>query len=62
MGFLVLFCFGFWGGGGVLWWFGFFFFVTEDYFASVENVGLELEEIRKIVAKPAPVRGSFPSC
>lgn len=46
----------------VLWvWFGcLFVFLKEIYFALMENVGPELEEIREIVAKPAP--GSLPSC
>lgn len=63
-GFLVGFVSGFFWGGGALFCGGLLgvFFVTEDYFASVENVGPELEEIKEIVAKPTPVRGSLPSC
>lgn len=55
-------------GGGLVFvgflggWFWFWFFLKENYFALMENVGPELEEIREIVTKPAPIHGSLSSC
>jgi len=39
-----------------------FSFLQENYFALIENVGPELEKMREIVAKSAPVHDSLRSC
>lgn len=58
MGFLLKVClvWGFFWGGVCS------FVFEENYFALMENVGPELQEIREMVAKPDPLHGSLPSC